>query len=148
MRALAQTSSDLVGCVEGAPLPQHVGRQWARLSGDLRVILCSLLANFAGLCVSRPQRWLYSTKSTQGATRWPERVTRLRRRAFAGGSIGQVHCYLARIQLLRVLQQPAVVSSSMDSVFVLFLCVSDIERRRYPQYTTQICGAMILTTES
>ncbi|KAF2846979.1 hypothetical protein T440DRAFT_214937 [Plenodomus tracheiphilus IPT5] len=37
---------------------------------DRRVILCSLLANFAALCVPRPQRWLYSTKSTQGATRW------------------------------------------------------------------------------
>jgi hypothetical protein len=37
MRAPTQVSSDLVGCVEGAPLPQHVERQWTRLSGDLYV---------------------------------------------------------------------------------------------------------------
>jgi hypothetical protein len=34
------------------------------------VMLCSLLANFAGLCVPRPQRWLYSTKSTRGDACW------------------------------------------------------------------------------
>jgi hypothetical protein len=36
-RALARSCSDLFGCVEGAPLPQHVGRQWTRLSDDLQV---------------------------------------------------------------------------------------------------------------
>lgn len=33
-RALARISSDLFGCVEVAPLPQHVEREWTRLSND------------------------------------------------------------------------------------------------------------------
>ncbi|KAF2464371.1 uncharacterized protein BDR25DRAFT_96881 [Lindgomyces ingoldianus] len=33
--------------------------RWAVAAFDERVILCSLLANFVGLSVPRPQRWLY-----------------------------------------------------------------------------------------
>jgi hypothetical protein len=44
-----QISSDLVGCVEGAPLPQHLRRQWTRLSDDLEVCV-GTYSSMPGVC--------------------------------------------------------------------------------------------------
>lgn len=49
MRALAQIFSDLAGCVEGAPLLQHVGRQWTSCLVICKCVVAPMVA-CRGVC--------------------------------------------------------------------------------------------------